>query len=157
MNGIFWNVALALAWAAVTGDLSLGNLVLGYGLGFCILVLMRQAVGLPDYGRRTLRALGLALFFFVELLKANLQVAYEVLTPRMSMRPAVLAVPLAARTDTEITLLAAMINLTPGTLVIDVADDRSALFVHVLYGDDPEAVRRSLKDGFERRLLEVLR
>ena len=112
MNGIFWNVALALAWAAVTGDLSLGNLVLGYALGFCILVLMRQAVGLPDYGRRTLRAVTLALFFLVELVKANVQVAYEVLTPRLYMRPAVIAVPLAARTDTEITLLAAMINLT---------------------------------------------
>lgn len=157
MNGIFWNVALALAWAAVTGDLSLGNLALGYGLGFAILVLMRQAVGLPDYGRRTLRTVGLLIFFARELIIANLRVAYEVLTPTLYMRPAVVAVPLDARTDLEITLLANMVTLTPGTCTLDVAADRSTLYVHAMYGEDPSAVRRAIKDGFERRLLEVLR
>jgi multicomponent Na+:H+ antiporter subunit E len=157
MNGLFWNVALALAWAAVTGDVSPGNLALGYGLGFLVLVVMRQAVGLPDYGTRTVRVLGLLLFFARELVVANVRVAYEVLTPTLYMRPAVIAVPLDARTDLEITLLANMITLTPGTLSLDVSADRSTLFVHAMYGEDPEAVRRSIKEGFERRLLEVLR
>ncbi|NTU82561.1 MAG: Na+/H+ antiporter subunit E [Chloroflexales bacterium] len=157
MRGLFWNLALALAWVAVTGDVSPGNLSLGFGLGFLVLVLMRRAVGVPDYGVRTVRLLGLLLFFGRELIAANLRVAYEVLTPALNMRPAVIAVPLDARTDLEITLLANMITLTPGTLSLDVSADRATLYVHAMYGEDPAAVRRAIKDGFERRLLEVLR
>lgn len=157
MQGLFWNVALALAWSAVTGDVSPSNLLLGFGLGFLVMVVMRGAVGVPDYGTRTVRLIGLMLFFIWELVKANLRVAYDVLTPPLYIRPAVIAVPLDARTDLEITLLANMITLTPGTLTLDVSADRSTLYVHAMYGGDPESVRRSIKEGFERRLLEVLR
>jgi len=157
MKGLFWNVALALAWIAVTGDISPSNLFLGFALGFLVMVVMRRAVGVPDYGTRVLRVIGLMLFFLWELVKANLRVAYDVLTPPLYIRPAVIAVPLDARTDLEITLLANMITLTPGTLTLDVSADRSTLYVHAMYGENPEAVRRSIKQGFERRLLEVLR
>lgn len=157
MNGLFWNITLALAWVGVTGDVSPANLMLGFALGFLVLVVMRQAVGLPDYGRRTARVIGLLLYFARELVTANVRVAYDVITPTLYMRPAVIAVPLDARSDIEITLLANMITLTPGTLALDVSVDRSTLYVHAMYGEDPEAVRRSIKEGFERRILEVLR
>jgi multicomponent Na+:H+ antiporter subunit E len=157
MKGLFWNIALALAWIAVTGNVSPANLTLGFALGFLVLVVMRQAVGLPDYGRRMVRVAGLLLYFVRELVTANLRVAYDVITPTLYMSPAVIAVPLDARSDIEITLLANMITLTPGTLALDVSADRSTLYVHAMYGEDPEAVRRSIKEGFERRILEVLR
>jgi multicomponent Na+:H+ antiporter subunit E len=73
------------------------------------------------------------------------------------MRPGVVAVPLDARTDAEITLLANLITLTPGTLSLDVSADRSFLYVHAMYVDDVNDVKRQIKDGFERRLLEVMR
>jgi multicomponent Na+:H+ antiporter subunit E len=49
--------------------------------------------------------------------------------------------------------------LTPGTLSLDVASDRSVLYIHVMYidEDDLEVIRRKIKTGFERRVLEVLR
>ena len=61
------------------------------------------------------------------------------------------------RTDLEITLLANLITVTPGSFSLDVSDDRSVLYVHAMYVDDPEALRREIKDGFERRVLELLR
>jgi multicomponent Na+:H+ antiporter subunit E len=64
---------------------------------------------------------------------------------------------LAARTDLEITLVANLVSLTPGTLSLDVSDDRRTLYVHVMFMDDIEAVRGAIKDGIERRVLEVLR
>jgi multicomponent Na+:H+ antiporter subunit E len=75
------------------------------------------------------------------------------------MRPGIIAIPLDARTDLEITLLANLITLTPGTLSLDVSADRRVLYIHVMYidNDDIEAVRRNIKDGFERRVLEGLR
>ena len=73
------------------------------------------------------------------------------------MRPGVVAIPLDAETDAEITLLANLITLTPGTLSLDVSDDRRVLYIHAMYVDDVEELRRSIKDGFEKRVMELLR
>jgi multicomponent Na+:H+ antiporter subunit E len=73
--------------------------------------------------------------------------------------PGVVAIPLDARTDAEITLLANLITLTPGSVTLDLSEDRSVLYVHAMYidGGDVEAYRRSVKEGLERRVLELLR
>jgi multicomponent Na+:H+ antiporter subunit E len=52
-------------------------------------------------------------------------------------------------------MLANLITLTPGTLSLDVADDRSCLYVHSIDVGDPEQFRREIKDGFERLVYEV--
>jgi multicomponent Na+:H+ antiporter subunit E len=152
------NILLALAWTAITGNISPGNLAVGFGLGLLILFFTRRVVGAPTYTRKVWRVINLVLFFIRELVIANLRVAYEVLTPSFRMRPGVVAIPLDARTDVEITLLANMITLTPGTLSLDVSADRQVLYLHAMYLDeDIDVFRRRIKDGFERRILEVLR
>ncbi len=151
------NIVLALAWAAVTGDFSFDNVVVGFGIGFVILVFTRRIVGIPDYLIKMRQVISLIVFFIWELLLSNLRVAYDVLTPRYNMRPGVIAIPLDVRTDVEITLFSNILGLTPGTLSLDVSTDRKTLYLHVMYIDDIGAVRRQIKDGFERRILEVLR
>lgn len=101
--------------------------------------------------------LGLGLFFVWELILANLRVAHDVITPRHYMRPGILAVPLDAQTDLEITMLSNLITLTPGTLSLDISIDRRVLYIHAMYIDDVDEVRQKIKDGYERRILEVLR
>lgn len=73
--------------------------------------------------------------------------------------PGVIAIPLDARTDAEISLLANLITLTPGSVTLDLSEDRRVLYVHAMYidGGDIEAYRRAVKDGLERRVLEILR
>ncbi len=73
--------------------------------------------------------------------------------------PGVVGIPLDARTDAEIALLANLITLTPGSVSLDLSEDRRVLYVHAMYidGGDVEAYRRSVKDGLERRVLELLR
>jgi multicomponent Na+:H+ antiporter subunit E len=83
--------------------------------------------------------------------------AIDVMGPIRRLRPAIVRVPLDATNEHEILLLSTLINLTPGSLVLDVADDRSALYVHIMHLTTPEAVRAEIKTGFERRVLEVLR
>lgn len=159
MRGLFWNLVLALAWMGFTERFSPGALLVGFVLGFFVLYFARSAVGGPHYAVKVMHALRLFLFMLWELVLANLRVAYDVLTPTHHMRPGVLAIPLEARTDLEITLLANLITLTPGTLTLDVSLDRRFLYIHVMYidGDDLDAVRRKIKQGYERRVLEVLR
>ena len=66
--------------------------------------------------RKLPKAIGLFFFFIKELLKANLRIAYDVLTPRHHMSPGVVVYPLEAKTNLEITMLASLISLTPGSL-----------------------------------------
>jgi len=73
------------------------------------------------------------------------------------MRPGIVAVPLEARSDIEITLFANLLTLTPGTLSLDVSSDKKVIYVHALYVDDAGSFRREIKEGLEKRLLEVLR
>ncbi|MGB7949431.1 MAG: Na+/H+ antiporter subunit E [Candidatus Binatia bacterium] len=159
MSNFLWNILLALAWMGLTEDYSPQTLIVGFILGFFILFFVRRIVGGPDYLVKVGQTLGLFLFTVWELILANLRVAYDVMTPRYFMRPGIVSIPLDARTDVEITLLANLITLTPGTLSLDVASDRSVLYIHVMYidEDDLEVIRRKIKTGFERRVLEILR
>jgi multicomponent Na+:H+ antiporter subunit E len=140
-------------------DFSPQALLIGFALGFIVLLLTRRVIGGPRYMVKAGKALGLIAFTVWELILANLRVAYDVLTPRYYARPGVIGIPLDARSDVEITLLANLITLTPGTLSLDVSSDRSTLYIHIMYidEDDLEIARRTIKDGFERRVLEVLR
>jgi len=113
------------------------------------------------YYKKMLNLLGLIVFFFKELMIANIKVAYDVLTPPIYMHPCIIKFPLDAKTDIEITILANMISLTPGTLSLDLSDDRKYLFIHSVYYGENEArveqLKLNIKNGFEKRLLEVTR
>ncbi|MEJ2110930.1 MAG: Na+/H+ antiporter subunit E [Acidobacteriota bacterium] len=157
MKLFYWNIILALTWSLAGGDLSPSRLAIGFLLGYLVLWIARPAFDESAYFRRIPKTIGFILFFIRQLILANLQVAYEVLTPRYRMRPGIVAVPLDAKTDLEITLLANLITLTPGTLSLDVSEDRNTLYVHAMFMEDAEAFRNNIKNGFERRLLEVMR
>ena len=153
------NLLLALAWAALQAELSLANLLTGYVLGYLILLLLTRGgvLGESRYVGKLTMALGLAAFFLRELVHANLRLARDVVSPRNHIRPGIVAVPLDATSDGEILLLTALINLTPGSVALDVSADRKLLYVHAMYVDSAEAARADIKHGYERRVLHLLR
>ena len=158
MTTFVWNLMLALAWAFATGLFTVSNLLVGLVIGYLILWFAQPALGRSAYVAKVPQVGRFALFYLWQLMLANLRIAYDVLTLTHHMRPGVIAVPLEAETDAEITLLANLISLTPGTLSLDVSPDRRVLYVHVMYiDDDVEHSRRAIKDGLERRVLQVLR
>jgi multicomponent Na+:H+ antiporter subunit E len=157
LNGFVWNLLLAVVWLAITGSFAPSNFAFGFGLGFLVLLFAGPVIGSANYVPRVMHALGLIAFVAWDLLLSNFQVAFDVLRPRLRLKPGVIAIPLDAKTDAEIVLLANLITLTPGSLSLDVSADRQMLYLHVMHFDDPEAVRRKVKDGFERRILAVLR
>ena len=153
-----WNLLLALTWMIATGRFTVGDLCLGLVFGYLILLLGRRAIGPSDYFGKVPQVGRFAIFYLWQLILANLRVAYDVATPTHYMRPGVIAVPLDAKSDAEITLLANLITLTPGTLSLDLSEDRRVLYVHVMYiGNDVEQARGQIKEGLERRVLQVLR
>lgn len=96
-------------------------------------------------------------YIIVELLVSNVRVARDVLLPKMKMQPGVVGIPIDGDTNLEITILANLVSLTPGTLSLDVSSDRNTLFVHSMFAGDKEALIRSIKRQLERPLLEILR
>jgi multicomponent Na+:H+ antiporter subunit E len=157
MIGFFCNVMLALAWVTLTGSFTGLNFLLGFALGYCTLsILEHQLPALHGYAQRIPRFFMFLCFFVKELVKANIKVAYDILTPPWYMQPGVIAIALNARTDLEITLVANFISLTPGTLSLDVSDDRKVLFIHAMFLQDEDELRRDLAE-IERRILEIMR
>ncbi|RFC62668.1 Na+/H+ antiporter subunit E [Fulvimarina endophytica] len=151
------NLILALIWVIVTGSFTFLNLVFGFLLGAAALFLIRFQVGDRKHFLRAWLVAKLALFFLVELMRSAWKVATLVLYPNMNLKPGIFAYKLRAETDFEITLLANMITLTPGTLSVDVSDDRSTLYVHALDCSDPSANRADIHNGFEKMILEAFR
>lgn len=154
-NKFLSNIFLTFVWVALTGDFSFENYVFGFFLSFHILWLITVGRNKSKYFIIVPKLILLLVFFLYELVKANLEVAYEVITPKLNMTPGIIMVPLDVQSNIGITLLANMISLTPGTLSIDVSNDRKVLFVHAMYIKDRDQFIQSIKNGFERRILEI--
>lgn len=156
MNPLIAILLLALLWAAITGTFSGLNLIFGGLVGGLALWLLRDYLPARHW-RRAGQALTLFVVFLYELIASALRVAKVVLTPDLAsaLRPAIIAVPLTVRSDIEITLLANLITLTPGTLSVDVSADHDILYVHVLCLDTREALIADIASGFEARIREI--
>lgn len=157
MIAFLFNLLLAIAWATVTGSASLHNLVFGFLLGALALIIIREPFGGNGYLRRARLVLSLAALFLKELSLSAWKVTLTVLSPDMKLKPGIFAFPLTVTSDFEITLLANLITLTPGTLSVDVSPDRRTLYVHALDCSDPEATKRHIANGFERKIMEAFR
>ncbi len=151
------NLLLSLVWIAITGAFTFENFLFGFALSFLLLWITATDRRDNKYFNRIPKLIAFVFFFLYELIKANIEVAYDVVTPKHYMKPGIVKIPLDAKSDLEITLLANLISLTPGTLSLDVSDDRKVLYVHAMYVKDREDFVASIKSGFERRLLEITR
>jgi multicomponent Na+:H+ antiporter subunit E len=151
------SLVFAVVWVAVTGSGTLHNLIFGFALSTLSLWIVREQMSARGYWRRMGRILSLLVLFFKELALSAWKVAVLVMSPRMELKPGIFAYPLTVDRDFEITLLANLITLTPGTLSVDVSADRKTLFVHAIDCSDPEATRRDIATGFERKIMEAFR
>lgn len=151
------NLLLSFIWVALTGSMYYTNFVFGFLLGFFVLWIMNRNDIDQRYFYRVPKILSFVVYFLYQMVKANLQVAYDVMTPKYFMKPGVIRYPLNATTEFEINLLSTMISLTPGTLILDISEDKKTMYIHVMYLEDPETFVRETKTGLERRLLEILR
>jgi multicomponent Na+:H+ antiporter subunit E len=153
---ILANLLLALAWGGLNGRFTLETLITGAVLGRVVLLVLSRGGVLP-YGevRRFERALSLLAYLLWQIILANIRLTKDVLSVRFRMRPGVIQLPLSITTDGEILLLAAMINITPGSVALDVSSDRKTMYVHVMHITSVEAAKREIKDGFERRILAL--
>ncbi len=156
MSVFLLNVLLAIAWSALTGDFSPLNLGFGFVLSYGVLWLITRKSSSRSYFLQIPRVIEFIFFFAWDVIKANVRMTITILSPRMRLRPAVVMVPLDMKNEVGIILLSNLITLTPGTLSLDISSDRKAMFLHTLWMEDEEKFRAEIKNGYERRVKEII-
>lgn len=153
------NILLIFVWVALTGQLNYPNFGFGAVLGFSILWLLTKNANKSEkeYFYRVPKIIAFILYFLYDMLRANLQVAIDVITPNYHTTPGIIKYDIDAKTDFEITMLTNIIALTPGTMVVDIADDKTHIYIHAMYLKDKEEFITKMKEKTEKKLLEILR
>ncbi|MEO1328798.1 MAG: Na+/H+ antiporter subunit E [Pseudomonadota bacterium] len=147
-------IAIAFAWAFEwMSPLGLG---IGAAVGFVVVGFGQAALGETWYLRRARAWVRLIVMFHYELIVSSVDVAVDVLTPRHRANPAIIDVPLDVKSDLGILLVSNLISLTPGTLSLDISEDRRTLRVHAMFADDPDALCKSLKSGMESWVIDAV-
>lgn len=151
------NFFIALVWMFLSVSFTTSTFIVGFFLGLLMLWIMDGFFPGRFYLYRIWSVIKLVALFFKELMKANIQVLLLIIQPKMQIKPAIFAFPTILEKDWEITLLSNLITLTPGTLVIDVSEDSKTLYIHAINYEDADEAINSIKNTFEKAILEVSR
>jgi multicomponent Na+:H+ antiporter subunit E len=158
---IVYSIDLGLVWCFVTGNISIVNFLFGATISYVLLIPLRILYdNRMDHSLEVLilKIPSLIRYFMklaIEIMKASIAVAKIIIQPKINIKPGIISVPIRVKTDLGITTLANTITLTPGTLTVDVSDDRSTLYVHCIDIDDIEKIRDSIKYDFEDFVMEA--
>ncbi|WP_269539455.1 Na+/H+ antiporter subunit E [Cerasicoccus fimbriatus] len=95
------------------------------------------------------------LVYLREVIKSNLSVAMDVLTPSHRMKPAKVELFVGDLSERQLLAYTNLITMTPGTLSLDVSPDRQKLLIHAMYVDSPEAVVREMESTLKERIVHV--
>ena len=154
---ILLNFFLAGVWMFMTNSFTPAGFVIGFIVGLLLIILMRRFFSHRLYTSRIWAVISLFFLFLKELVLSSYSVFKLVVQPRLNIRPAVFELETELEHDWEVTLLSALITLTPGTLVIGISDDQKKLYIHAIDFEDIEDAVSSIKNTFERAIMEVSR
>ncbi|WP_067478142.1 Na+/H+ antiporter subunit E [Nocardia amamiensis] len=151
-------VWLTLVWIALWGDLSVANLLGGLVVATLIMVAL-PLPRVPVAGRlRLLPLIELLVVSAYYALESSLQVAWFAIRPAPTPVSGVLRVYSGTRSDLVLVLWADLLNLIPGTMVLEIDRRRCVVYVHVLDVGSEAAVDKFYRTTrrLERLLIEGL-
>ena len=167
MSLFILNLILAIVWTLLNNDPGVVTFIFGFVLGFILLFLFQPARFMhkkvkeshaSNYFKRMLSFFRFSLWFFVEFLKANLNVAIKVLScPNHQLHPHILKVGVKDLTSFEIVFLAQCITITPGTTTVKISDNQHILYFHALDATDTKKVWESVDKNLKPRILNFTR
>jgi len=147
-------VWVAVAWPFVDGRVDVQVVVAGLIASFLVAVLFHEMLPKEHHvfisPVRVFWFLAYVPVFVYFLIRANFDVVYRALHPKMPIKPGIVKIKTNLKTDSAITALANSITLTPGTMTVDVTDD-GFLYIHWINvkSDDIEEATRSISQTFE--------
>lgn len=97
------------------------------------------------------------LFYFSEMVKANLQLARDILSPNMKIKPGIVRVNIGEKTDNQILVIFNLITMTPGSMCMELSENKKTIYVHGLYVDDSNKFEAEIQHGLVRKVMEVFK
>jgi multicomponent Na+:H+ antiporter subunit E len=155
MSWFLLNILLGVMWMLFWGWFSIWSLLSGLVLGWVLLGVVSRVAGWRTYAARGVDILLFTLYFIRILIKSNLIVAWEVITPGFNMTPRFIRYSVQGLTDVQITTLANAITLTPGTLSVDISDEDDILYIHCMYAADRAAAVRDIDELRDKLMQKV--
>lgn len=133
---------LMLVWVLLWGSLSAANIIAGLAVAVVITVLL-PLPAVPVEGRVHLLSLArLAVQVAVWLVMSSFQMAWLAVRPGPLPVNAVLRAHLAIKSDLVLALGVNIVNLTPGTIVLEIDQARRLIYVHVVDAGSDKAIER---------------
>ena len=149
------NIILAIIWMFLSGSYTFTNCLLGFLIGIGLVYLFKQVFAGSFYLKRVYKVIKLIVVFFIELMKANIDVSKIVLQPRLKNQPGFFIYHTDLKHDWQIVLLSNLITLTPGTVVLGISDDRTKIYIHSIDFSTKEEEVESIKSSLEKVVREV--
>ncbi|HHY28019.1 MAG TPA: Na+/H+ antiporter subunit E [Desulfitobacterium dehalogenans] len=151
------NLFIGVLWMFFQDDWSILTFSSGYLFGILVLFILRRFLDSKFY-LFTLQAVVELFFLFIyELFTSSIMVIREIIKPKIDIKPGIFSLETSLESDVEVTLLALLITLTPGSVVMEISPDKRMFYIHAM--DIPElsdSVIRS-KEKFEDAIKKVTR
>lgn len=151
------NLFIAALWFLLTDDpnADFTTFMSGFFIGILILYVMHRFFGTQFYLRRVLKIFKLILLFIQELLMSSMEVLKQVLDPQLNITPGIFTYETRLEGDLQVTALALLLTLTPGSVVMEVSEDGKTFYIHAMdIVKSKETVLRSI-GRFETAIWEV--
>lgn len=163
MNGFFQRISpvlvavLTVIWLLLNQTLAAGHVLLGFALAVLLAWFGHDLRPIRASMHRLDQAVVLFFLVFWDIVRSNIGVARIVLglVGKREIRSGFLRIPLDLRDDHGLAVLACILTSTPGTVWAGLSPDRTTLTLHVLDLVDEDEWVRTIKQRYERRLIEV--
>src|SRR5690625_4956631 len=130
------NLIISFMWMFLSESYTLVTFTLGYIVGIILLLFLNRFFKERFYLERFFKFIVLFLTFIRELIVSNIDIVKLVYAQNPDFEPGIFAMPIEVKKNWEITLLANLITLTPGTLSVAISDDKSQIFIHAMHIED---------------------
>ena len=151
------NIFIAFLWMFLQDSFSVLTFILGFFVGMFIIFSMRRFFPGKFYVRMVGAVFLLFLLFISESIMSTVDVIKQVLKPKIDITPGIFKLETDLKSDLEITLLAILITLTPGSVVMEVSPDHKTFYIHGLNLPESISSVKKSKLRFERAIKEVTR
>jgi multicomponent K+:H+ antiporter subunit E len=149
------SLVLLVTWLVITNRSAPGSIVMGAIVGVAIPLLTHRFWEIEARVASIPALLGYTGVVLVDIIRANFVVAAQVLGPSRALHSRLFELPLDLRGRLPISVLAATITLTPGTVSCRISPDQTRLWVHALHAEDIEGEIAEIKRRYESRLMRI--
>ena len=153
------NVFIAVLWTLISDEteLKFTTLVTGYLVGIVIVFLMHRYFGQRFYLTRFFALVKLILIFNRELFHSTILVIRHILSPKIKIKPGIFKYETVLKGEWEVTALALLLTLTPGSVVMEVNPEGDTFYIHGMDVEESKDMLITSLGKFEKAIMEVTR